>query len=222
MSASDPNDTLPLVKNGEDEMAVTVSCFVCEQEADRYLSRERTSTGSLSLRPFGGDYGGMVLDGVLTCLKDGHRWPIRMRNDEVRDVSEEMPITEYKKIAPAVQQHRQDIVQDIKEAEDTYFYRAYKASVVMCRRAVALALEYHMCVSDLTLGNLLVEGRKLEPPALTAQSDQFAKRILDIGNDGAHNEFKADPDDVRVVIHDSVVIINELLTKKTRVELEAK
>jgi len=124
-----------------------------------------------------------------------------------------MPVTESRKLAPEVAKLREDIVQGVQEAEDTYFYRAYKASVVMCRRAVQLALEHHTGKQGLTLGPLLIHGRTLTPPALLPQTDQFAERILNLGNEGAHKRVPFDPDDVRTAIHDSVVVVNELLTK---------
>jgi hypothetical protein len=208
-------DILPADGQGEGEMAVVVNCAVCEKGAGTdHLGRPHYSNKAiLSLRPRDDLSRGMRLKGVLTCLKDDHRWPISMHNDEVRDVQEAMPVTESRKLISQLCESRPDIPQDIEEAEECYFQGAYKAGVVMCRRAIQLALEFRTGETHKTLGPLLGHGRAMTPPALTLQTDQFAERVHRLGDEAAHRVVTYDAEDVKVAIHDTVVVVNELLEK---------
>jgi len=60
-------------------MPVIVNCVVCEMEAEshRMSGTRHQNKATISLRPINEYSVGMRLDGVLTCLTDSHRWPIR-------------------------------------------------------------------------------------------------------------------------------------------------
>jgi hypothetical protein len=80
----------------------------------------------------------VMFEGIITCLIDRHRRPIKIIDNIISETAPEMPITESTRLSgvPA------DIVQDVKEAETCYFNQTYKASVVVCRRALQLAFEH--------------------------------------------------------------------------------
>jgi hypothetical protein len=102
--------------------------------------------------------------------------------------------------------------QDIEEAEKCHFAFSYKAAVVMCRRALQLALEDKLGLSGkrLPLGPLLDEERKNNPKLFTDSEYAFALRIKELGDEGAHKIVTLEPKTVEVAIHDTVRLLNKL------------
>ena len=150
---------------------------------------------------------GIELRGMLHCLRDGHRWPITMLGDEFLETSRTMPITESVKLYSRV---RDNIREDVEEAEACHYAESWKASVMMCRRAIQIGLEDLIGVHGQTLGPLLILARHLPRPLLTHKADQLADRIHNLGDEAAHGKITYDPKTVEVVIHDTVMVLNEL------------
>ena len=115
-------DTLPISQNGEEEM-VNLECSECGHP------------GKLTLRSnYVGSQSAFVLHGTVTCSKDGHEWPISVKTNNIPlSTEQEMPVLESQNLGGNVPD---GLVEDIREAERAHFARVYKASVVMCRRAV--------------------------------------------------------------------------------------
>ncbi len=158
----------------------------------------------------------MEIRGIITCnhwQRDQnkfipHEWPIKvLARDEaiLIDVREQLPVAESVKLTDKVPVGLAD---DIREAERAHFSQCYKAAVVMCRRALQLALEELLDKTDVTLGPLLAEERKKR--LLCDLNYQLARRVKDYGDVGAHKTVSLDSQTVETLIHDSVEILNEL------------
>ena len=78
------------------------------------------------------------LEGITTCLEDGHRRPITIINDAIDETSPQLPVEESSRLERTLIA----ILYDIEEAEHAYFAQCYKAGSVMCRRAIELTLEF--------------------------------------------------------------------------------
>lgn len=154
---------------------------------------------------------GMQLDGVLTCLRDGYRWPITILNDTIVRTAPEMPVSEAQKLHGTVPE---GLVEDLQEAERCHFANSLKASAVMCRRALQLGLEDRGVTvpgnSKPTLGLLLAEARKVTPPLLQNDTFLLADGIKDFGDAGAHKRVPLDERGASTVIYVSVRVLNEL------------
>ena len=159
---------------------------------------------------------GIELRGVLTCSKDENKWPITMVENRFVEISNALPSSDSKKLRQNVPP---GIKEDVREAEQIHFAQSYKAAVVMCRRALQLGLEDRLRRKKdrMTLGPLLGEERKRKAPLFTDQTYQLVQRVKKYGDGGAHAEVDIDPKTVEVVIHDTVVALNELYpVKKAR------
>ena len=86
----------------------------------------------------GGITGKVTLEGVITCLVDGHRWPVKMVNRIVTNTSESMPGAGSADLNTTIPP---GLVEDVEEAERCHFMQAYKATVVMCKRDQVLCLQ---------------------------------------------------------------------------------
>lgn len=160
--------------------------------------------------------GNLELRGVLVCLCDrcdGYKWPIAMREDEIVETAPTLPASESQRLSNVPL----GILEDVQEAEADHFAQNYKSSVVMCRRALQLALEEGLSQRKaefkdrLTLGPLLGITRTLKPPLLSEMFLQLAERVKDFGDEGAHKKVgHLSGSTVAVVIHDTVEVLNEL------------
>ena len=86
--------------------------------------------------------GRILLEGIVTCEAEehpdgSHSMPIRIRDNVIESTDPGMPISESRNLDSQVPD---GIVQDVEEAERAHFTRCYKASVIMCRRAMQLGL----------------------------------------------------------------------------------
>lgn len=171
----------------------TISCPNCKQGGVVRLSAGTSSYG-------------MELSGVLRCLYDGHKWPIVIRKDVIQSIQTSMAVAESGKLTTNVPD---GIVQDIEEAERAHFAFCFKACVVMCRRALQLALE-DKGAKGRTLGPLLTDARSKTPPILTPRVDALAEGIKDYGDSGAHRTDDIDASTAALVVHITVVALTEL------------
>ena len=159
----------------------------------------------------------MRLRGVITC--ENHepegfiRWPITIVTSEhvgiLTETAPSLPAHESPKLLPIVPE---GLRQDIQEAELGHFNQCLKAAVVMCRRALQLALEEKMGLQDnhMTLGPLLAAERKQGKRLFTDGEYSLAVRIKELGDGGAHKVLEGSPSTVAVAIHDAVQLLNAL------------
>ena len=147
------------------------------------------------------------LDGLITCAYDGHKRPIILVENILDETARTLPSTEATKLSDKV---LDGIREDLTEAETDHFNQSYKSSVVMCRRAIQLALENRTGITRLTLGPLLAKAREQDPPILSEQTDHLAERVHTYGDIGAHSATALDPKAVEVVIFDTVIVVNEV------------
>jgi hypothetical protein len=155
-----------------------------------------------------GSQGGVELRGVVTCLHDKHRWPVLIKDNVVVETRLTLPAAHSKRLFNVPD----GIVQDIEEAELAHFNQCYKASVVMCRRALQLALEKRLGLGEnkQTLGPLLDMVRKGNNTILDSRHMALAERIKEYGDSGAHRVGDFTSDTVGVIVHDTVEVLNYL------------
>ena len=153
---------------------------------------------------------GVRLEGVIVCLRDGHRRPIVMVDDAIEETAPTLPVDQSSRLNSDVPD---GIKQDVEEAERTHFAQAYKSSVVMCRRAVQLAIEEKPKAPKgrITLGPLLQWAR--EQNLLKPTVASLAQGVKEFGDAGAHEQETFDSRAVAVVIHVTVEVLNELFPK---------
>lgn len=197
------DDTLPENQNGEDKMAIA-RCAKCDVYNDDPTRRDDWRNPEIIIRHSraGWDSAQISLRGVLTCVLDGHRWPIQMRDSSLQETAKALPSTASASLNPQVPD---SICQDMEEAEEAHFYQLYKSSVIMCRRALQLGIETKPnAPQDRTLGPLLAWGRQQSPPLLTTATDALAEGIQEYGNIGAHRVEHIPPETASMVIHITV------------------
>ena len=179
----------------EGQMANIAYCVKCQESGNASWVRIDLTQGGA----------GIEIRSVLKCNREGHRWPLIMRGQEFFSISPDLP---------GAQSHRLDlkvpqgIKEDVEEAESTSVGMSYKASVVMCRRALQLALELVLQVEGQTLGPLLTQAK--EQSVVDDRIFYLAQRVKDFGDGGAHRVGAIDPNTVAVVIHDTVEVLNFL------------
>lgn len=128
---------------------------------------------------------------------------------------------------------RPDLIQDIEEAKSAKLWELYKASAVMCRRVIQIALADCLGktagiqvaievvnkkwvpadLPGLTLGLLLGIERVLEAPLLNPFQRGIANEIKEVGDDGAHNKTEFDPGFIDTCIRESAIIAAVLVQK---------
>ena len=149
---------------------------------------------------------GAEFEGIMTCLIDGHRWPIKLSRDHIIYTEIALPIGESANLVSSVTEY---IVQDVQEAELAHFSRCYKASAVMCRRAMQLGLE-QQGIPDAALGHMLqqAQGKDL----LTPRTAVFAEAIKGMGDAAAHRKEDLTDREVSIMIFTTVRVLNELFS----------
>ena len=189
-------------------MAIDVYCSQCRVEGYH-------SSFELSLLGKSGD--DVELKGLFTCKHAQHRWPIHLMNNNLLvSTAPALPVAESSRLeAPRVPD---GIFEDVEEAEQAHFDGGFKASTVMCRRALQLALEHVMNISEAeryTLGPLLNKAKRESPALLGDITWALADRVKEYGDGGAHERVQFDAETTGVIIHDTVVILNELYPPPT-------
>ena len=189
---------LPVNQNGEAEM-VAVACVECGQTADLGLMRKQRTQSSRDLE----------LRGTITCSGDQHEWPIAIKTDNVIQSTEQaMPVLESATLDTNVPE---GLRQDIKEAESAHFARVYKASAVMCRRAVQLGLaETPHEIADGPFTKMIEEAEGREPKLLSPIGFTNLRAVKDYGDIGAHRIEEITAPDARTAIFSAVRVLNEL------------
>jgi len=155
-----------------------------------------------------GGYSSIRLDfeGVLTCKRAecGTSWPVKIVDNVIEYVAPEMPTHGSRDLGAGA---LEGLRQDLQEADRAHFAQCYKAAVVVCRRAIQLALE-DKGAEGRTLGPVLVDAR--EKDLLTDRTDALVEGIKDFGDGGAHRAEDIHVDDAAMVIRVTTVVLNEL------------
>jgi hypothetical protein len=187
---------LSLDQDREQEMII-IECAKCGQSA--LLSLQRPGVTNLS--------NDLEFRGIVRCSGEGHEWPMAIKTDNIiQNTAQMMPVLESTSLSQKVPV---GIVQDIQEAERDHFAQSYKSAVVMCRRALQLALE-DKGVTGRTLGPMLTTARSMTPPLLSARTDALAEGIKDYGDGGAHRREDIDAATAALVIHVTAQALNEI------------
>ena len=156
------------------------------------------------------------LHGIATCrFHPQTKIPILFIGGYVDSTAPTLPVNESPRLVGAPE----GIKQDIKEAEECHFNSTYKASAIMCRRALQLAYEHLMqeildADKQYTLGALLKVARGQAPLPIAESFLYQTDAVKALGDEGAHRVATVDPSDVRAAIHDSVVVLNEIYQLK--------
>jgi len=172
-------------------------------------------TGEMRLSPHASGAKGFLLAGIVTCLEDGHQWPIKIRNDVVVETKEMMPVHESDSLIAEVPE---GLIQDVEEAERAHFGQCYKASVVMCRRALQLAL-VEKGISDKPFSIMLREAEQCG--ILTGRNVGLAETIKDLGDAGAHRREEITAQDANLMIYASVRLLNEMFAPASQSERDS-
>jgi hypothetical protein len=178
-----------------------VRCVRCEARRDEYhpiiaLTCERRNA----------DEEDVELRGIVTCLKDGHEWPVTLRNNVIIATADALPVSESKNLIGDVPR---GLVQDVEEAERAHYAHCFKAAVVMGRRAAQLAL-VEKGITDGPFQRMIDDAVTATPPILSVRAMTLADGIKDYGDGGAHRVEEITASDARHVIYSTVKILNEL------------
>jgi DNA-directed RNA polymerase subunit M/transcription elongation factor TFIIS len=148
-----------------------------------------------SIKPF-------LVRGILKCGECGHERPLIMDGESIKEISAELPGQQSNNLDSKI---AEDIKGDIVEAERALFNQCYKASVVMCRRALQLTL-IDMGIENNPLQKMLIEAK----PKFTEKTFAIAGFIKGFGDIGAHRREAIELDDAKMTIYTTVKMLNEL------------
>ena len=209
---SSVNDTLPENQEGEgiESMAAVVQCPGCVKFNETKGSSEFYRDTQIAVRCYrperqqhGATYG-LVLEGIVECTLDGHRRPIKLIDDLVDQTAPQLPVNESRRLHGNVPVALKD---DVREAERCHFSQAYRASMVMCRRALQLCL-IDKGINDGPLSRMLGDAQTNK--ILGNRAYLAALGIKDYGDGGAHRQETFTPEQVATVVHGIVEVLNEI------------
>ncbi len=175
-----------------------VECDECGQHAEIGLHHPVRSNTKRFLE----------LRGIVTC-DDGHKWPVAIKtNDVIVATDSIMPVVASADLNTGVPL---GLRQDIEEAEHAHFAQVYKASVVMCRRAIQLGFtEPPHNIADGPFSTMLKQAQTKSPPPLSPRGFILTEGVKDYGDVGAHRKEEISALDARTVISHAVTVLNEL------------
>ena len=178
----------------------TIRCEVCDDN-------KRAAAAPIAVRcERDNKFKGTVFEGIVTCLIDGHRWPIKMREGHVVFTETALPLSDAVELSANIPE---GILEDVEEAKRAHFSQCYKASVVMCRRAMQLSL-IEKGIADAPLSVMLQKAREGTPSLLTGSTYALAEGIKEYGDRGAHRVEAIGTEETRVVIFTTLRVLNEL------------
>ena len=169
------------------------------------LFRGNRSSGQFDIR----------FDGIITCSRDGHQGPIRVRDGVLDETMPTMPVAESSNLSSDVPA---GVKQDVQEAERNHFSQSYKSAVAMCRRALQLAIEEMPGSPTRKTVGPLIDWAKTQDhptksppePLLSVRVAALAEGIKDYGDGGAHRPETFDAGTVSMVINITVQTVNEI------------
>ena len=178
---------------------IAVECERCRQSGKLTLVSNTIGTNPPHLE----------FRGTITCSKDKHEWPMAFKtNNLVLSTDQMMPVLESDALGARVPE---GLRQDIKEAERAHFARVYKASAVMCRRAVQLGLaEPPLNIPDGPFTKMIEQAEGKEPKPLSPIGFTNLWAVKDYGDMGAHQIEEIRAPDARSAIFSAVRVLNEL------------
>lgn len=181
---------IALKKKGEQEMT-EILCPVCEKQWSDPMFTVRCT-------------GNSKMWGIIQCTRCLHEMPFSMYHDRIQKLDVALPGTQSDHLNPSVPD---DIKDDVREAERANYAQCYKACVTMCRRAVQLGI-MDKGIPDAPFQKML--NGALRQKLISQDIYNLATSIKGYGDIGAHRREQLDPEDVRMVIHAAVRMLNEL------------
>lgn len=125
-------------------------------------------------------------------------------------VERNMPIAESANLGTLVPAA---LRQDILDAEEIHYAQVFRASAIMCRRALQLAFqEPPHSIEDGPYSRMLTKLMAKDPPPLSSGSHGLASSIGDYGGIGAHNPQPVSSEESRSAIFTAVKVLNELFS----------
>ena len=144
------------------------------------------------------------MQGIIQCLACGHEFPITIVNDRIQKLDVALPGVQSDRLNSSV---TPDIKEDIQEAERANYSQCYKACVTMCRRALQLGL-IDKEIGDAPLSEMIKDA--LKKTLIEQKTYDLATSIKGYGDIGAHRREQLDAQEVNMVIHATVRMLNEL------------
>ena len=200
--------TLPPNGKGVEEMP-KIMCEECNQhnqlrQMNSYWADAFTIQVTRDDESYGPQSHGQTVAGTLTCTQ-GHQTPFKLVNNI--SVPTVQQLTESHELREQVPE---GIVEDVQEGERCYFNQSLKASAVMFRRSIQLALEDLGAPTKLPLGPLLDFAQEQNPKWLSEDTDFLAKGVKRFGDAGAHHKGDLIAQQVAMLSHVAVLVLNEL------------
>lgn len=195
-------DKLSPTEELEERVMPRIECAKCGQSAQLSLNRVAHGRTSRDLE----------FRGVVTCsCEDRHEWPVAIKTDDIiQSTDQMMPVCESQNLSPEVPEA---LIQDVKDAERAHFAQIYRASVVMCRRALQLGFhEPPHSIIDGPYSKMLVALMALSSPPLTSETHGLAIGIGKYGGTGAHDPKPVSEGEARMSIFTTVKVLNELFS----------
>ena len=183
-------DIIVLKKKGEREMPI-VNCPICQ-------GKMRTDPILLQCEH------SAQMQGIIKCLRCMHEFPITIVNNCIQKLDVALPGAQSDRLNSSVPT---DLKEDIQEAERANYAQCYKACVTMCRRAIQLGV-MDKGIPDAPFGSMLDDA--LRKKLLTQDIYNLAKSIKGFGDIGAHRREQLDEEEVKMVIHATVRMLNEI------------
>ncbi len=182
---------IALKKKGEQKEMTEISCPIC---------REKYSHAEFTVRCTGES----KMWGIIQCTRCLHEMPFNMYHDRMQSLDIALPGAQSDRLNPSVPT---DLVDDVQEAERANYSQCYKASVTMCRRAVQLGI-MDKGIPDAPFQRMLDDA--LGQELISQDIYNLATSIKGYGDIGAHRREELDPEDVRMVIHAAVRMLNDM------------
>lgn len=199
------------IKKPEELEVSQTHCIICVERdpSDRYeVSIVRQS--NISGRQNTSD---LQVQAVFGCSFDHplHEWPVRIHHNQIVETTQSLDPIGTDGLPSEV---ALGLAQDLSESAKCYNFGLYKGAVVIARRACQLSFEDKIPDLDLnrrwTLGPLIDEARKADPPVLSSTGFSHADIVLEFGNAGAHSEELIDREDARTVVRAAVRVVSDL------------
>ncbi len=206
LQRTDIKDILsPSEQKGEVSMGALILCPICEDTPQRRNRRIQIDC-----------MGEVEMIGLITCLDDKHQMSVELRRDIQVEARQNLPVSESALLIGVPL----GLVEDVHEAERAYLFGAYKACVVMCRRALQLALREKK-VTDAPLSKMLANAKKRYPRRITEEIYSLAMSIKNIGDKGAHRKEQVTAKQASIAIYATADLLRALFPKREQRQSKA-
>lgn len=191
------NDIIPPGTEGRLEMTTNIDCPTCTPKDGRHHFLYNCA-------------GNFLLCGTIKCLVCNDERSFSAKGEYIREIGLGLTYAESKRLTSNVFADRKD---DIEEAERANYYQCYKAAVVMCRRAIQLALN-DKDIPDSNFSNMIEKAHDEQFKLLGDDTYMMVKLVKLFGDKGAHKRDTIAPPDVTQAIHVSVEALNDIFNPK--------